>query len=141
AGAINGELIKDKLSGRLAAVTSDFRGNVANIFNHSMVNGADYDGVRGKLLWTPTKDLRVVIGADYMYTTQSGNQAVFLANSTVAYPTGVKTTSANLLTQLTNEGITPSFDNKTISLNSPYDDRDLTSGGYIQADYSMGGGF
>jgi iron complex outermembrane receptor protein len=141
AGAVNGELIKDTLSGRIAVASSDFRGNVANIFNHSMVSGSDYDGVRGKLLWTPTKDLRVVIGGDYMYTTQSGNQAVFLANTNVAYPTGVKTTSTNLLTQLTNEGITPSFSNKTISLNSPYDDRDLTSGVYIQADYSMGGGF
>ena len=138
AGAVNGEIIKDTLSGRLAGVTSSFDGNVSNVFNNTKVNGFDFQGVRGKLLWTPTKDLRVIIGGDYMYTTQTGNQAVFLANYNIAYPTGVKTTSANLLTVLTNEHITPSSSNKNISLNSPYDDRDLTSGVFIQADYSIG---
>ena len=141
AGGVNGELIKDTLSGRIAVVSADFHGNVKNLFNNSEVNGYDHQGLRGKLLWTPNKDLRVVIGADYMYTTQQGNQAVFLANSTVAYPTGVRTTSANLLARLATDGITPSFDNKTISLNSPYDDRDLTAGLYVQADYSLPAGF
>ncbi len=139
AGAVNGELIKDTLSGRLAAVTSGYDGNVTNVFNNTKVNGYDAEGVRGKLLWTPTKDLRVVVGGDYMYTTQTGNQAVFLSNYNIAYPTGVKTTSANLLSVLTTEGIQPSFSNTHISLNSPYDDRDLTSGTYVQADYSFSG--
>lgn len=139
AGAVNGELVKDTLSGRLAAVTGSFDGNVTNVFNGSKVNGDNFQGVRGKLLWTPSKDLRVVVGGDYMYTTQTGNQAVFLSNYNIAYPTNVKTTSANLLTVLTNEGIRPSFSNKDISLNSPYDDRDLTSGAYVQADYSFSG--
>ncbi len=138
AGAINGEIVKDTLSGRLAAVTSSFDGNVNNVFDNSKVGGFDFIGTRGKLLWTPTKDLRVIIGGDYMYTTQTGNQAVFLTNSNVAYPTGVKTTSANLLTVLTNEHITPSFSNQSVSLNSPYDDRDLTSGVFVQADYNIG---
>ena len=139
AGAVNGELIKDTLSGRLAGVTSGYDGNVTNVFNGSKISGHNLAGARGKLLWTPTKDLRVVFGADYMYTTQTGNQAVLLANTNVAYPTGVKTTNANLLTVLTNEGITPSFSNTQVSLNSPFDDRDLTSGAYIQADYSFSG--
>jgi iron complex outermembrane receptor protein len=139
AGAVNGELVKDVLSGRLAGVTGSFDGNVTNDFNHTKINGDDFQGARGKLLWTPTKDLRVVFGADYMYTTQSGNPGVFLANYNIAYPTNVKTTSANLLSSLTAEGITPSFSNTHVSQNSPYDDRDLTSGAYIQADYSFGG--
>ncbi|HEY3950050.1 TonB-dependent receptor [Phenylobacterium sp.] len=141
AGAVNGEIIKDTLSGRLAAVTSSFDGNVKNVFNNTKVNGDDFQGTRGKLLWTPNSDLRVIVGGDYMYTTQTGNQAIYLANYNIAYPTGIKTTSANLLTALTNEGIHPSFSNKDISLNSPSDDRDLTSGAYIQADYSLGGGY
>jgi iron complex outermembrane receptor protein len=139
AGAVNGELIKDTLSGRLAAVTGSFDGNVTNVFNHSKVSGDNFSGVRGKLLWTPTKDLRVVFGGDYMYTKQTGNQAVFLGNTNTAYPTNIKTTSANLLTVLTNEGVQPSFSNTHISLNSPYDDVDLTSGVYVQADYSFSG--
>jgi iron complex outermembrane receptor protein len=139
AGAINGELIKDKLSGRLAGVTSSYDGNVTNVFNNTKVNGDNFAGARGKLLWTPSNDLRVVFGADYMYTKQSGNPGVFLANSTVAYPTGVRTTSANLLTVLTNEGIRPSFGNTHVSQNSPYNDIDLTAGAYAQADYSFSG--
>ena len=140
-GGVNGEIIKDVLSARLSAVTGSFEGNVTNKFNGSKINGDNFEGVRGKLLWTPNKDLRVVFGADYMYTTQDGNEAVFLANTNVAYPTNVKTTNANLLTQLTNEGISPSFSNKTVSLNSPFDDRDLTAGAYVQADYSLEGGY
>jgi iron complex outermembrane receptor protein len=139
AGAVNGEIIKDKLSGRLAGVTGSYDGNVTNVFNHTKVNGDNFQGARGKLLWTPSADLRVVFGADYMYTTQSGNPGIFIDNSTVAYPTGVKTTSANLLTVLTNEGITPSFGNTHISQNSPYNDTDVTSGAYVQADYSFSG--
>jgi iron complex outermembrane receptor protein len=139
AGAVNGELIKDTLSGRLAGVTSSYHGNVTNVFNHTKVNGDNFQGARGKLLWTPSADLRVVFGADYMYTTQSGNPGVFIANSTVAYPTNVRTTSANLLTVLTNEGVTPSFGNTHVSQNSPYTDTDVTSGAYVQADYSFSG--
>ena len=139
AGAVNGELIKDTLSGRLAAVTSSYDGNVTNVFNNPTISGFDFGGARGKLLWTPTNDLRVVVGGDYMYSTQTGNQAVFLSNYNIAYPTNVKTTSANLLSVLTTEGIQPSFSNTHVSLNSPYDDRDLTSGAYVQADYSFSG--
>jgi iron complex outermembrane receptor protein len=141
AGGVNGEIIKDVLSGRLAAVTSSFDGNVTNVFNGSKVNGDNFQGTRGKLLWTPNSDLRVIVGGDYMYTTQTGNEAVFLSNYNIAYPTGVKTTSANLLSVLTAEGLHPSFSNHDISLNSPSDDRDLTSGAYIQADYNLSGGF
>ncbi|MBS0332042.1 MAG: TonB-dependent receptor, partial [Proteobacteria bacterium] len=139
AGGVNGELIKDTLSGRIAAVTSSYDGNVTNRFNGSKVNGDNFSGVRGKLLWTPSSDLRVIVGGDYMYTKQTGNQAVFVANYNIAYPTNVKTTGANLTSVLAIEGITPSFSNKDISLNSPYDDVDLTTGGYIQADYSFSG--
>ncbi len=137
AGAINGELIKDTLSGRLAGVTGSFDGNVTNVFNNSKINGDNFQGGRGKLLWTPTKDLRVIFGVDYMYSKQTGNEAVFLANSNVSYPTGVRTTSAKLLTVLTNEGIQPSFSNTHVSLNSPYNDVDLTSGAFVQAEYSF----
>lgn len=139
AGAVNGEIVKDKLSGRIAGVTSSYDGNVTNVFNHTKVNGDDFGGARGKLLWTPSSDLRVVFGADYMYTTQTGNPGVFINNRNVAYPTGVVTTSANLLNVLTQEGVTPSFGNHTVSQNSPYDDRDLTSGAYVQADYTFSG--
>ncbi|MBS0364036.1 MAG: TonB-dependent receptor [Proteobacteria bacterium] len=140
-GAVNGELIKDVLSGRLSGVTSSFEGNVRNNFNGSHVNGYNTQGLRGKLLWTPNKDLRVVFGADYMYTTQDISPAVFLGTYNIAYPTNVRTNSVNLPTILANAGITPSFSNTHVSLNSPYDDRDLTSGAYVQADYSLPGGF
>jgi iron complex outermembrane receptor protein len=74
-----------------------------------------------------------------MYTTQTSSPVIFLSNYNIAYPTGVKTTSANLLSVLTSEGITPSFSNTQVSVNSPYDDRDLTSGAYVHADYSFSG--
>ena len=44
AGAVNGEIIKDVLSGRLAGVTSSFDGNVTNVFNHTKINGDDFQG-------------------------------------------------------------------------------------------------
>ena len=139
AGVINGELIKDVLAGRLAVVTASFDGNQTNIYDHSQQNGYNTSGARAKLLYTPTNDLRVLIGYDYMYSTTKYNEGTYLSTCNTSYPLHVTTCSANLATALANEGITPSFSNKTLAFNSPNSDIDLTTGAVAQIDYNFNG--
>lgn len=137
-GVANGEIIKDVLSGRLAAVTSSYKGNITNLYNGSTVNGFRSEGARAKLLYTPTNKLSILFGADYMYTNSSFAPEVYLTNSNVAYPSGRVTFNNNLLAALANEGITPHFGNTQISLDTQPNDKDLSAGVFAQADYTFG---
>ena len=139
AGAVNGELVKNKISARLTGVYAQYDGNIKNLFDGSDQNGYDRKGARSKVLYTASENLSFLWGMDYMYTRQTGNSTVYLANYNISYPTGVQTYSANLLKALNAVGISPSFNNLTVNENSPYADADLTAGTFLQADYSFSG--
>lgn len=138
-GVANGEIIKDVLSGRIALLTSSYKGNITNLYNGSTVNGFRSEGGRAKLLYTPTNNLSVLFGADYMYTNSSFAPEVYLTNSNVAYPSGHVTFNNNLLAALANEGITPHYGNTNVSLDTQPNDKDLSAGVFTQVDYSFGG--
>lgn len=138
AGAVNGELIKGVLSGRLAGVTSAYDGNVDNVFNGSKVNGYDTNGFRGKLLFTPTPKLTILAGVDYTISNLDSPTGIYIGTYNIAYPSGVRTNSANLPSILAAQGITASLDNTKVSLNSPVDVLDMNSGAFVQADYALG---
>lgn len=138
-GVANGEIIKGVLSGRIAGLTSSYKGNITNLYNGSTVNGFRSEGGRAKLLYTPTNNLSVLFGADYMYTNSSFAPEVYLTNSNVAYPSGKVTYNNNLLAALANEGITPRFGNTQVSLDTQPNDKDLSAGVFAQVDYSFGG--
>jgi iron complex outermembrane receptor protein len=138
AGAVNGELIKNQLSARITGLVSSYDGNVKNIFNGAELNGYDRKGFRAKFLYTPTNDLSILVGGDYMYTKQTVS-SVYIANYNINYPAGIQTFSTNLLKALTAAGITPSQSNLSASINSPSADVDLTAGTFVQADYNFSG--
>lgn len=135
---INGEIIPGLLSGRLSGVTSGFKGNVRNIFLNETLNDRKSDGLRGKLLFTPSADLSILLGADYLYAESRGTSSMFLETSTVAYPTGVRTQSTTLPTNLRNVGITPGFRNREVAQNTLPQFKDAFGGALAQIDYKMG---
>ena len=135
---VNGELIPGLLSGRLSGVTSGFKGNVRNIFLNETLGDRDSDGMRGKLLFTPSKDLSILLGADYLYVENRGNAGMYVATSTVAYPSGVRTQSATLPTILQSVGITPGFRNRQVAQNTLPQFKDAFGGALAQIDYKMG---
>ena len=63
-GTFSGPL-SDKLSFRLTGYYDDVEGNIHNVPNDKRVNGADSDGIRGKLLWQATDTLNFALTAEY----------------------------------------------------------------------------
>jgi iron complex outermembrane receptor protein len=94
--------------------------------------------MRGKLLFTPSEDLSILLGADYVYVENRGNSGMYVATSTVAYPSGVRTQSATLPTILQSVGITPGFRNRQVAQNTLPQFKDAFGGALAQIDYKMG---
>ena len=138
-GAVNGEIVKGILSGRLAGVTSGYEGNVDNIFNGTKNNGYKSQGFRGKLLFTPTENFSVLAGVDYTDSNLKSTGAIYVATYNIGYPSGVRTNSVNLPKILAAQGLTASMDNTDVSLNSPSSVLDMNSGAFVQANYTLGG--
>ena len=137
AGAFTGP-INDVLAGRIAVVTASYAGNGRNLYGGAKINGYHTDGLRAKLLYTPTNNLSVLLSYDIM-SSDNTNALPYVATYNISYPFGVKTYSANLQQVLTTEGITPSFSNTNVSINTPGRDVDLSTGASAQVDYRFHG--
>ena len=57
--------ITDELGFRLTGYYDDVGGNIEDLTTHTRINGYDSDGVRGKLVWRPTDDLKFMLTGDY----------------------------------------------------------------------------
>ncbi|WP_434601790.1 TonB-dependent receptor [Pseudomonas sp. Z4-7] len=77
-GTISGPLQDDVLAGRLNVFDSASEGSVENLQDGSRLGGADSQGLRGQLLWTPNTDFSARLIADYAEQNEAGN--VLLAN-------------------------------------------------------------
>jgi iron complex outermembrane receptor protein len=61
-----GPIISDALAGKISFLLHRKDGNVDNVFQNRE-NGAEKSGsLRAQLLWTPSQDVRVVFGGDYL---------------------------------------------------------------------------
>jgi iron complex outermembrane recepter protein len=65
-GMLNMPLIEDKLAGRLVVSRHSNDGYINNITTHDYAGNQDTLAVRGKLLFTPTDNVRFVGGFDYL---------------------------------------------------------------------------
>jgi len=65
-GMFNAPLIADTLAARLVVSRHSNDGYIENITTHDAAGNDDTLAVRGKLLFTPSQDLRVVAGFDYL---------------------------------------------------------------------------
>ena len=137
-GVVNGELAPGILSARIAALASDFRGNIDNITTGSRVNGYNRKGARAKFLFTPSPDLEVLVSADYFRSKATSAGVVYIDTATAAYPSGNVTQSINLPLILQDQGITPGFRNRETAsdLDNLFSDKFYGVSGQI--DYAMG---
>lgn len=76
--------LNDNARGSLAVLWGDYEGNVTNIFNGDKVNGYNKKGVRGKLVLTPSDDLKVTLAADHLKSDDTIPVGVLYRNSTAA---------------------------------------------------------
>lgn len=132
----SGELQPDTLRGSVSLLHGDYDGNVTNVFNGSKVNGYKRDGGRGRLEFTPNKDVKVTVIADYMKARDNGPQGVVVGTTLTSYPLGIVT--ANPLFAAAILPVIPSANNRNI--NSEIETRvaDTNSGLSAQIDWTAG---
>ena len=72
--SVSGALIQDKVLGRLSVSKRDRDGYVTNLTTGSDLMGDDTTSVRGKLLFTLTDELKIMLTADYNDNQREGTQ-------------------------------------------------------------------
>jgi len=85
---VSGELAPG-LRGSLSALKARYDGNVRNLFNGEQVNGYDKSGVRAKLEFQATPDLKITVSADALNSKDDIPTGVVTRTSLIAYPSGV----------------------------------------------------
>jgi iron complex outermembrane recepter protein len=75
-GMYNTPLIDDKLAGRVSVSYSSVDGNVRDIVTGQELNAEHQLSARGKLLFTPTEDFKLLSSVDYLH--KQGTQAEWL---------------------------------------------------------------
>lgn len=86
---IAGPLVAGVSGGSLAVFTGKYDGNVQNVFLNQTVNGYDRKGARGKLEFTPSKDVTMTFIADYAKADDTGTRGPFVRTSTAALTAAV----------------------------------------------------
>lgn len=129
--------LSDNARGSLAVLWGDYDGNVTNIFNGDKVNGYSKEGIRGKLVLTPSADLKVTLAADYLNSDDTIPVGVLYRNSTAAYPTGA-ITPTNPAVVAGGAPVLASEDNRRINQNLKTRVDDVNQGLSAQLDWSLG---
>ena len=111
AGTISGPLI-ETVKLRLAANSSEYRGNVRNLTTGHWLNGTAETTLRGKLVWTPDEDWTVTFSPYYLETDVSccaGAEYFMSSGSTTG---GAATGPGRIPMSQFLGGITPGADNR-----------------------------
>ncbi|RVT95081.1 TonB-dependent receptor [Sphingomonas crocodyli] len=133
---VSGPLAGDKVAFSLTGAYSHFNGNVTNVFNNKTVNGFRNAGVRGKLQFTPSEDLKITLIGDYADAKSTTPQGVVSSTTLVAYPTNVVTNFPAFASALA--PVVPRADNRAINSNYSTFAKDKNRGISLQADWSLG---
>ena len=96
---VSGPIVPDKVEGLLSVFTSQFRGNVDNLYTGKEVNGYVHDGLRGKIVADPFEHVKVTLSADYVRSADSTPTGVYAATNNIAYQTDAVTTHAHPVVQ------------------------------------------
>jgi iron complex outermembrane receptor protein len=77
---VSGELGKSVI-GSISGLLGKYDGNVRNVFLGEDVNGYDRQGIRGKLQWTPGRDVTVTFIGDYAKADDTGTRGPYVRAS------------------------------------------------------------
>ncbi|MEN9631180.1 MAG: hypothetical protein RJA10_4408, partial [Pseudomonadota bacterium] len=133
----SGEIVKDTLRGSISAMAGKFDGNVTNVFDGSKVNGYDRKGVRGRLDFTPSRNLKVSVIADRTEADDTPPTGVAYSTAVTAYPSGAVT--QNPLFAAAVAPVVASPQNRQINSEMKTRVSDTNQGLSAQVDYSFGG--
>ena len=125
----------NELRGSLSLMTAKFDGNVTNVADGSKVNGYDRDGVRARVEFLPTKDLKVTVIADHTRSIDTTPTGVAYGTNVTTYPTNAVT--ANPLFAAAVAPVVPSPTNTQINSEMRTRVRDTNRGLSAQVDYTL----
>jgi iron complex outermembrane receptor protein len=86
----------EETGGSIAVFAGKYDGNVKNVFLNENVNGYDRKGVRGKLEFTPSRDVKINLIADYATADDTGTRGPFVRTTTAALTAAVLPVVAGL---------------------------------------------
>jgi|688.fasta_scaffold48998_3 iron complex outermembrane receptor protein len=105
---VTGPIVEGALAGK---ISFDLRRRDAwqrNVFLNSRTGAEDVGSIRGQLMFAPTNDFQLTLGADYLDDTSSDKEQYLLGN----YQPGAPFPKLNFSPTVTNQGIAPSMDKK-----------------------------
>jgi iron complex outermembrane receptor protein len=135
---VSGAIVPGKLTALIGGLYSDFDGNVRNVVTGNDVNASRRYGARGKLIFTPSDDLKFTVIGDYLDTKETVSPSVYYTVSRIAYPTNAVSTSAPLAAALAAQGITASPTNREAATNIDTNVRDKNYGGSLTGSLTAG---
>lgn len=136
-GGISGELSPGGARGSLTALAAKFGGNVRNVFSGNDVNGYDKEGIRGRVLMTPSKDLTLAFSADFLKSSDTIPTGVITRTSTIAFPSGTVTNNPAFAAALA--PVVAGEENRQINSNYETRVKDTNAGVSMQADWKFAG--
>jgi len=153
-GSLSGPL-SDRVGARVHAFAGQFDGNMRNLYDGRRMNGYRHQGVRSKVVATPTEDLTLTLAADFSRSFENMPSGAFTSSSQIAYCPRhiVQSPAANscdvgevqpnpfFAAVLNSLGIEPSSNNRQVSQNAGNNTHDRNGGTSLQADWNLGGGF
>ncbi len=138
---VSGTLVPGTLTGLINMLVSGYDGNVSDTVNDKTVNGYRHDGVRTRLAWTPSDQTRVTLGLDYLRSTNTAPNGVFVSTQQQAFPTDLVTRSVPVANALAGSGIVPGKDNTTINQDLRSRVEDDNGGASVTVDQKLGGDY
>jgi iron complex outermembrane receptor protein len=79
-GYDTGPIVEDVVAGKVAVDVRRRDDFLTNIALHDKTYGENLGSLRGQILWTPTSDLRVLLGGDYLDDTSPGKTQWLVGN-------------------------------------------------------------
>ena len=124
---VAGPLVAGASGGSIAVFTGKYDGNIKNVFLNETVNGYDRKGVRGKLEFTPSREVTLRFIADYAQADDTGTRGPFVRTTTAALTAAILPQVAGL-------------ENRQVSTNVKERVNDKNSGVSGQVDVDFAGG-
>ena len=135
--SISGPLAAGKLSASIAVLAATYDGNVKNRFDGSTVNGYDRYGTRGKLRFTPTDDVELIVTADYLRSKDTTPHGVVTRSYLTAFPNNAVSTFPTFAAAL--RPVTTSEDGREINTNFATSARERNYGASVELNVALGG--
>lgn len=118
---VAGPLVAGASGGSIAVFTGKYDGNIKNVSTGEMVNGYDRQGIRGKLEFTPSKDVTIRLIADYSKAEDTGTRGPFVRTTTAALTAAILPQVAGLQNREISTGTKERVSDKNSGVSAQFD--------------------